>query len=573
MTDQERQESRKAKQLAIDKLSKIDLKAYHLKSIDKRLELYAKDLMSHPECHNGYELLGLARFFVLLDNPNYEFRINKAKEFITFYESLYFEGTNGASRYKLTPVQVFQFCSIMGFYIKSNGQRLTRNVLLFVPRKYSKTTSVASLAVYDFLFGDANGQAYCASNSYQQSQICFKAIKYVLRHLDPKLKNFKLNREHIEWLNNPNRSSSVDCLSNNPDKLDGLNASCVIMDEYSQADSADLYNVLTTSMGIRENPLVAIITTASDKPDAPFAHTLTSYKAILRGELENDRAYIFICEPDADDAEDDVNTWKKVQPHWGITIREDWYIEQWKEAQMSAENMKAFRTKLLNVFDTGNDRQWINGDQIRDVYRDLNIDAIGKAECEVAVDLSVDNDFSAVSYWIYLRNEKKAHIHTEYYLPEETINNHRNKELYRTWANDGHLHICKGKLIDYAQICNDIIEHGKYLHIYKIGFDPNKSKEFQNIITASTPNGAKYLYPYKQTYYYFTSPCIALKRSISEKHITFNPNPINAYCFDNCVLDIDRMDNCKPMKRGENLKIDGAITALMAQGMADSQIR
>jgi hypothetical protein len=33
------------------------------------------------------------------------------------------------------------------------------------------------------------------------------------------------------------------------------------------------------------------------------------------------------------------------------------------------------------------------------------------------------------------------------------------------------------------------------------------------------------------------------------------------------------MDNCKPLKRGENRKIDGAITALMALGVSLEQKR
>ena len=40
-------------------------------------------------------------------------------------------------------------------------------------------------------------------------------------------------------------------------------------------------------------------------------------------------------------------------------------------------------------------------------------------------------------------------------------------------------------------------------------------------------------------------------------------NPILPYCFGNCYLDEDRMCNKKPLKRKENLKIDGAIASLM----------
>lgn len=575
MNDQERQLSRQAKQMALEQLSLISLQDYHLASIDERLEHYAQSLMADTSAHNGYELLALARFFHLLDDSRYEFRTYEARRFINFYEHLKFSNDKlGRCCYKMTSVQVFQFCSIMGFYVKASGERLTRTALLFVPRKFSKTTSVASLAVWDFLYGDTNAQAYCASNSYKQSQVCFKEIKGILKSLDPKLRQFKLNREHIEWLDNPNRSSFIDCLANNPDKLDGLNASMVIMDEYAQADSAELYGVLTTSMGIRTNPLTAIITTASDKPDGPFAHQLEGFKRILRGEVVNDRAFIHIFEPDADDSEDDPHTWAKVQPHLGITVRNNWYEEQWRDAQLSAENMKNFRTKLLNVFDTGNEDTWITGETIRSLYRNVDIDNLGyRADCEVAVDLSTDNDFSAVSYYVYLRNERKAHIHTEYYFPEDRIPEHRNRELYRRWADEGYLKLCKGRIIDFNQITNDILAHGRFVHIYRLGFDPAKSRDFQNVMKCAYPGAGNYLFPYKQTYYAFTSPVQSMQRLVETKNITFNENPINAFCFDNCVLDTDRNDLSKPLKRGANLKIDGAITALMALGLAETEKR
>ena len=118
------------------------------------------------------------------------------------------------------------------------------------------------------------------------------------------------------------KTSFARCLASNPDKLDGLNASMVIVDEYSQADSAALKNVLTSSMGARLNPLTVVITTASDKETAPFVEMLKMYKSILRGEIENDSIFAHIFEPDVDDEEGDPATWRKVQPHMGITVYE-----------------------------------------------------------------------------------------------------------------------------------------------------------------------------------------------------------------------------------------------------------
>jgi len=572
MTDERKQTEREAKRLAIERLSDADLDGYLLGDIDPRLLDYYNSLIADPDGHNVYELLAAVKFLRLL--KSYSFDTAAAVNFMHFYEFLKFSGQNGRQSYTLTPVQVFQFSSIMGF-VKDDGTRLVRNALLFVPRKFSKTTSVCAFAIYDFLFGDDNAQAYTGANSYDQAKICFDEISKVLHGLDPGWTKFKATRELIRWRDG--RHSSIRCLSNSPDKLDGLNASTVILDEYAQADSADLRNVLTTSMGMRANPLLVTITTASDKPTAPFVQELEHEQGVLLNEVldgyaGDDTSFAHIFMPDCDDEEGDPATWAKVQPHLGITVRPEFYEQQWLEAQKSIENMKAFRTKMLNVFVSGNDRGWIEGSVIREHSRELDIDTLGyRADCEVGVDLSVDDDFSAVSYYIWLKGEQQHHIHTEYYFPEGRMAKHPNREVYQRWADEGHLKLCKGNIIDYGQIVNDILAHGKNLRIIKIAFDPNKAAEFTNLLINC--GGQSYLYPYKQTCFYFTKPCMALVRMLEEGLITFNVNPVNNYCFDNCILFIDNMDNCKPMKRGENRKIDGAITALMALGVSLEQKR
>lgn len=571
MTDEEKQQERECKAACVARLASADLDSYGLGQIDSRLEEYARGLCAGPDGHNLYELLALERFLNMLGR--YDFRIDKVRQFVTFYELLKFSGQHGRQSYKMTPVQLFQFANIVGFYTDST-HRLFHDVLLFVPRKFSKTTEVASLAVYDLLFGDSNAQCYTTANTYQQAKICFDEIRGVLKGLDPGLSHFKLNRELVSWKDNPSRESFVRCLVSNADKLDGLNASVVINDEYSQADSDLLYNTLTTSMGMRENPLVVTITTASNKPDAPFTSMLDHCKRVLRGEADDDRQFAHLFMPDVDDREDDPATWRKVQPHIGVTVKADWYADMWAKAQVSAGNMRDFRTKLLNVFATGTADTWISGQTVRDHFKKIDPSKLpSKPICEVAVDLSVRDDFSAVSYYLYWRDGRDAHGHiiTDYYLPRQTLLNHPNRDMYRRWVEQGYMHVCGDETIDYARIVRDIVRNGRDRKILKVGFDPNRAQTFQNDLAAM--GGRRYMVAYKQTNYYFTSAVEATEELLYNDKLTFDPNPVNAYCYDNAVLDVDKMENKKPMKKSANMKIDGCITATMAIGLALNQER
>lgn len=556
----EKNELIRMKQDAAGRLASVDVARYGLVRTDARLEQYALSVIADPGGHNLYELLSLLRFFRLLDT--YLFKPSEVKKFIVFYESLKFSGLKGRTRYKLTPIQVFQFASILGFW-RTGRKRLCRDALLFVPRKYSKTTSVASLAIYDLLFGDANAQAYVAANSYDQAQICFGEIKNILKNLDPRLRHFKINREQV-FNKRRGRTSFARCLASNPDKLDGLNASTVIVDEYSQADSAELKNVLTSSMGARVNPLTVVITTASDKLESPFVDMLEAYKAILRGEMVNDAVFAHIFEPDVDDAEDDPATWRKVQPHLGVTVQPDYYESEYRKAVLTAADMLTFRTKLLNMFVQDASKAWFTADEIEAMMKpDGDLESLqGRPDAMVAVDLSVCDDFSAVCYNVYRRETRNFHLHIDYYFPEGALDGHPNRELYRKWADAGHLRLLPGDVIDYRRLADDINRRNAgQLRILSIGYDPYKSMEFVNIMAAS---GAKrVLVPVKQTYGTFTSPVESFEIAARTGHVTFNANPVTAWCFGNAVMDEDKMENRKPVKRTSSGKIDGAITSVM----------
>lgn len=429
------------------RLRSIDALSYNLEKADSRLSSYVRGCINNPNDHNLYELLSIVRFFRFFDT--YDFRISEVRKFIVFYESLKFSGTKGKTRYKLTPIQVFQFANILGFYHIGTNKRVIREALLFVPRKFSKTTSVASLAIYDLLFGDANAQTYVAANSYNQAKVCFDEIRNILKALDPKLRRFTINREII-YNRIKGKTSFARCLASNPDKLDGLNASTVILDEYSQADSAALKNVLTSSMGARLNPLTIVITTASDKQECPFIDMLKNYKAILRDELFNDAVFAHIFEPDAHDEESDPHTWRKVQPHMGITVYEDFYVSEYQKALISADDALEFRTKLLNLFVQNTAKIWLSASDIEALTKEVYIDKLSnRPPCMVAVDLSVCDDFSAVTYMLYSAVSRSFHSHTDYYFPADALLNHPNRELYEKWAKDDDLKLCKGNVIDY----------------------------------------------------------------------------------------------------------------------------
>lgn len=575
MTQAEIERWREYKAGVVDELQRerwtiLDRYRGALVDTDGRIGAYVLKVIDEPEGHNVYELLGVRRFLRLLDR--YEWKAGRVKRFFRFYEALRFNGIKGRTRYRLTPVQAFQFANIFGF-ARADGRRLIRTAYLFVPRKFSKTTSCAALAVYDMLFGDSNAQAYVGANSYDQAKICFDEIRKIMLDLDPRGKHFRVNREKITFKDR-GRDSLIQCLTANANTKDGLFASLVIMDEYAQArntagkNGADLKNVLTTSMGPRREPLTVVITTASDVVDGPFAHELEGVLSVLRGEKESDTMFASIFMPDVDDAESDPRTWAKVQPHLGITVQPDYYENEWQTAQLSAENMLAFRTKLLNIFAINEEKTWFTHEKAKELLGSFDIDRVqGRPDCAVAFDLSVHDDFSAVSYTVYSSASKKFYTHTDYYFPEGALKGHPNEQLYRLWHEKGYLKLCKGQKIDTAMITEDILRRSKLVNIIRIGYDAYKAQELTSIL--KTVGAKNVLTPYSQTYGNFNLPVESFEMLVysDPAKIELNDNPINAFCLENCVIDTDNLENKKPLKVSQYRKIDGAITLLMTLGL------
>lgn len=595
------------------RLQAEDLRAYQLDEIDERLLKYVKGVQDDEELHNLFEILGVLKFLRLL--REYTFKPSKVKRFVELYECLKFSGMDGRRCYKLTPIQYYQFASILGFYRwevvkevpgmedsetrrekgllkKGEGRRwkyedgkkwelrrLVRRAILFEPRKFSKTTSTASMAVNEMLNGDANAQVYTAANSYKQAQVCFKEISKITRQLDRKKRYFKTLRETVSWkeTNKFDKESFVECLSGGGDTKDGLNASLVIFDEYGAAkyvrghsDSAELLMVLESSMGMRREPLVVIITTAGRVPDGPFAQELENAKRVLLGEWEDDGLFACLLMPDGFDEDySDPILWKKVNPHIGITVQLSYYADQWKKAQHDKEQMLEFTTKLLNVMSSGNVKLWITRQLAMKLQRDFKIEeCVGRPEAMVGVDLSVTDDFSVVVYAIRNKSNNCYYMWLDCWIPEECLEDHSNRLLYEVWVKAGWMRTCPGKVIQPNMIVESIIDRNRYVKILQIGYDPAKAKMFVNAMSAAIQGGGgnveQMLIPIPQSYASFTAATETLEYAakVQPAQMYLSQNPIWPYCFGNAYLDETPHGLKKPVKTMENLKIDPVIGAV-----------
>ncbi len=572
-----------------------------LDDTDSRIRAYIEHVATHVEgdddVHNIYEVAACVKFLRLFER--YDFQPEAVQRFILLYESLYFSGLKGRRRYAMTPIQVFITAGIFGFWTRDDEpRRVVREAILFIPRKFAKTTFLAALALNDFLFGDANGEVYMVANNLDQAKIAYKEAKAAAKQYN-KGDRFRFTARQFNWNDNPlGRSNSVTALTAGGQTKDGLFASLCLVDEYGSApyvkgesSMADSVNAVETSMGPRPNPLTVIATTAGRVSDGPFERKLRiAQDALLEGDL--DWQFLIDLQPDLWECDDehfaDPRVQLKCNPHIGVTVQSDYYQVQWQKALADPEVYKDVVTKLYNQFVSGQVHPWMQASEVRELQIATRVDDLRPEDgwsCYVGMDFSDGNDLCGMGYvmfrWIQDESGERLpqwYIDCDMWIAEDMLEGHANGRFYRELVEQGYLRTCPGMVIDETMVCDRMEEVSKKVNVAQIGYDAYDAKRFANTLEAWLQMNGR-------------NPKYVL-RSVSQRNAQFNcavqmfeyilrrkpralwvsDNPLIPWCFGNCYIDEDKMGNKKPVKQTRNGKIDVAICVLEGLIMQEEMV-
>ena len=149
----------------------------------------------------------------------------------------------------------------------------------------------------------------------------------------------------------PQSKSKIQVLSTDTAGLDGYNCSCGIIDEFHAAKNWDLYNVLVSSQGMREQPLMIVITTAgfllAPYPCYTMRQTCID---ILEGNKTDDSQFAAIYELDPEDDWKEEENWIKAAPSLGQTVFPEYLKEQVQSAINNPALEVGVKTKNFNIF-------------------------------------------------------------------------------------------------------------------------------------------------------------------------------------------------------------------------------
>lgn len=529
------------------------------KEIRERITTYPWDVLDGKilACENIK--LACKRFMDFLDMEDRYFDVEDVERTIRFFERFrHFTGQYNNKPFILQEWQKFMICGIYGFKWKKDGTRVTRTFILSVSRKQGKTSCISIMAI-KALLEENNAQVIVAANSASQASILFKMASSYLKSLGGKVdKLFRRFRDRIMF---DKTDSSMRVVSADASRLDGLNCNFAVVDEISQAPNSDVYDVLESSMGSRQQPLMCCCTTRSNNQSGFYKELEQSGIDVLRGLKQDDSVFCMVYTLDDGDDCEDEKVWKKCSPNLGISVSEDFYRQQITKMKNNPSQTTAIMTKVFNVW-TSTSNVWIPQSYTFKVMDKVKMDDFKDKLLYLSFDLASTSDLTCLS--AMYEDNGTYYFKNWYYLPQEALKTSTNKDNYKKWQRQGFLTVTQGNVTDYDYVMNDIQKlQDNSEGIVRISYDSWNATDF----TIRLTEGGFNMKPYSQSIGSMNRPTKAIERLIMEgKNIVIDKNPITLFCFENSVPKPDYNDNIKIIKESYENKIDGVIAIIMNYG-------
>lgn len=531
--------------------------------LDSRYTDYPNKVLKGEIVASELIKLACSRFMSYLESNSIVFDTNKADKVVNFIEKLTLStGKFAHTKFKLSEWQKFVIYYVYGLVYKDSGLRVTRELYLQLSRKSGKTALASAMALYHLVAdGENDGQIIFAANSTAQAQLAFTMATNYVSYIDPKGKYFKKYRDSIKF---PPTKSIMKVVSADANRLDGLNISAAVIDEYHAAPNNAVSEVLSSSVGMREQPLIIYVTTSGFDLTSPCYQMRNTCIEVLHGKLQDDSLAAFIFELDDSDDIEDPKNWLKCQPNLGLTVTEDYIKSELVKAKNNPSLMTNFKTKILNKWVASAIGEWIPSEYILKCSEKVNLSDHSHNVSYVGLDLSSVSDMTAISVLVFDNINQKYVFKNYYFLPQTALEESSNREKYRVWNELGYLNLTSGNVVDYEYILNKIQQINKIIPIQAISYDSWQSTA---LIIKLTELGFNCV-PFSQSTGSMNRPTRHIEMISRNGHLVLDDNPITRWMFANCELREDYNNNVKPIKlnkMSEN-KIDGIAAMCDALG-------
>jgi phage terminase large subunit-like protein len=473
----------------------------------------------------------------------------------------HFKGVLAGHHIDLTDFQLFISANIFCFLNKKNNKRRFLRVFIELARKNAKSQFLALIASYITFLSEQQEECYIAGWDRQQSSLVYNDILKQLGAcgiLEGKYKDAYGKITHL-------RSGSIIVpLSKEAKKTgDGTNPSLGIVDEYHSHDTSEIYDVIDSGMGARENTLMFIITTAGFNINGPCYKEYKYCSQVLNPEnpVENDEYFIIICELDEQDDIKDETLWIKANPivatyEAGMSkLRSDLKI-----ALDNPEKMRSFLTKRVNRWVDQKANGYMNMTKWSECARKIDWEELRGQEVYIGVDLSAKIDLTSVNF--ETKKDGKYLIKNHSFMPEDTIalRSRTDHAHYQLWTKQKWITATPGAVVDYSFIKKYIKEKEEQydLKIKEICADPWNATQFMQ----DMENEGYVVVEIRQGIATLGAATKDFREQVYQGNVEHEGSPVLTFAMANAVTRMDANENIMLDKSKSTERIDPAAATI-----------
>ena len=447
---------------------------------------------------------------------------------------------------------------LFGWKDKDTGLRKYRTCYVEIPRKNGKSNLAAALALYlMFADGEPGAEIISAAGDRGQANIVYHIAQEMIKNNKHLRSKAKVLRNTIEYKSSWYKSISAEAYTKH-----GLNCHGIIFDELHTQPNRELWDVLTTSVGARRQPLIISLTTAGHDR-ASICYEMHEYsEGVLNGSIEDDSFLPVLYKAEPDDDWTDPETWKKANPGYGSICNEAYFMDAVKKAKSNPSMINSFLRLHLNIW-TSAETAWIPDDIYMKGDKPIPFDKLPSLPAYGGLDLASTQDLTAFAL-IFRDDENECF----YLLCHQFVNSVKahNKKLaagvdYLNYEREGDITITPGNVTDYRIVKQYILDQCAKYDVQEIGYDP----KFSTYIVAELTEEEITMQPMAQNITSMNGPTKEMEMEIMKGNVIHGGNKCLRWQFGCAIIYTDNNENKRVIKeQKENKKVDGVIASIIA---------
>jgi len=486
-------------------------------------------------------------------------------------------------KFQLEPWQAFIVGVVFGWK-REDGTRRFRVVFVEVPRKNGKSTLAAGIALYLLMAdGEPGAEVYSVATKKEQARIVFDEAKRMVAKSPPLRKRIKPYREELRHT----KSESVfKPLSSDSKKLDGLNPHAFVADEVHKYESRDIWDVLDTGTGSREQPLKIAITTAGTLDEGIYKELRDYTESVLDGvesedgsAVKDDAFFGYVGTIDEGDDPESPESWAKANPNWGVTVHKTEMEEAFKRAKRTEAGRVRFlrdRVGLRLGTNLGGIplEKWdrckfprLEKEDDKQMQSRFAEELKGQS-CHAALDIANTSDLAALCL-TFPRMENGLRYYKQlfwFWCPETAKDSVSEllRDILRPWIHAGYIIQAADDQIDLREIKQTLINASRYYDILDCAFDPHNARQ----LAGELQEEGIPMFEFTQGIANYNEPCKEYESAIRGRRIQHDGNPAMRWQIGNMVFRANGAGYVMPDRKRSRNKIDGVVAAIMSVARA-----